>query len=54
MKAWIGVDIGSTNVKAIAINEAGNIVAQASATCVTYRPKNGYIEQDPDEVYRLL
>jgi len=54
MKTWIGVDIGTTNVKAIALDEIGNVVAHASAACVTYRPKNGYVEQNPDEIYRLF
>lgn len=54
MKTWIGVDIGTTNVKAMAIDEGGSIVAQASAACITYYPRNGYVEQDPDEIYRLF
>jgi gluconokinase len=54
MKTWIGVDIGTTNVKATAIDEAGEVVAQASGACVTYHPHNRYVEQDPDEIYRLF
>ena len=54
MKTWIGVDIGTTNVKATAIDESGDIVAQASAACVTYHPKPRYVEQNPDEIYGLF
>lgn len=54
MKTWIGVDIGTTNVKATAIDESGAVVAQASDACVTYHPRNRYVEQNPDEIYRLF
>ncbi len=54
MKTWIGVDIGTTNVKAIAIDETGETVAHASAACVTYHPKPRYVEQNPDEIYGLF
>jgi gluconokinase len=54
MKTWIGVDIGTTNVKATAIDEAGEVVAHASGACVTYHPHKRYVEQDPNEIYRLF
>ena len=54
MKTWIGIDIGTTNVKATAIDEAGEVIAHASGACVTYHPHNRYVEQDPDEIYRLF
>ncbi|MFN8347546.1 MAG: gluconokinase [Spirosomataceae bacterium] len=54
MNTWIGVDIGTTNVKATAIDEAGEVVAHASGTCVTYYPHQRYAEQDPDQIYRLF
>lgn len=51
---WLGIDIGTTNVKAVALNEAGDIVAQASAACVTYHPRPNFVEQYPDEIYGLF
>jgi gluconokinase len=53
MKVWIGLDIGSTNVKAIALTTANELVAEASMPCTTYRPKPQQTEQDPDEIYYL-
>ena len=51
---WIGIDIGTTNVKAIAMTEQGEIVAHSTASCVTYHPRNGYVEQNPDEIFGLF
>ncbi|TAE37760.1 MAG: hypothetical protein EAZ70_02210 [Runella slithyformis] len=53
MKVWIGFDIGSTNVKAIALNAANDLVAEASMPCTTYWPKPQQTQQDPDEIYYL-
>lgn len=53
-RTWIGVDIGTSNVKAVAFDENGGVVAHATGTCVTYHPRNRFVEQNPDEIYRLF
>jgi len=53
MKAWIGLDIGTTNVKAIALNAHNELVAEASFACQTQHPKPHRMEQNPDAVYYL-
>ncbi|MFN4145091.1 MAG: gluconokinase [Runella sp.] len=54
MTAWVGIDIGTTNIKAIAINENGHLLAQSSGACMTYHPRPNQVEQNPDEIYRLF
>ena len=53
MKVWIGLDIGTTNVKAIALNAQNELVAEASFACHTQHPKPQRMEQNPDAVYYL-
>ena len=53
MKAWIGLDIGTTNVKAIALNARNELLAEASFPCLTQHPKPQRMEQDPDAIYYL-
>ena len=55
MNCILGVDIGTTNVKALAFQpETGDIVAHASAPLTTLHPQPGYAEQDPEEVWANL
>ncbi|RAJ97497.1 gluconokinase [Larkinella arboricola] len=55
MNCILGVDIGTTNVKALAFHpESGEIVAHASAPLTTLNPQPGYAEQDPEEVWKKL
>jgi len=44
----MGVDVGSTAVKAVALSERGDVAAEASVTCGTVSPRPGWVEQDPD------
>ncbi len=43
----LGIDIGTTNIKAVLTTPEGWIIAQAHTDYPTYRPKPGWAEQDP-------
>lgn len=52
MNCFIGVDVGTTNVKALAMPpDLGQILAHASAPVETLHPKPGYAEQNPEEIW---
>jgi xylulokinase len=46
-KLLVGLDIGTTNVKAAAFLDNGELQAEASASYPTYYPQAGWAEQDP-------
>lgn len=45
---YLGVDIGTSGVKALLLDERGAIVAQATDPLQVSRPQPGFSEQDPD------
>ena len=45
---YLGIDIGTSGVKAVVLGAAGAIVAQASAPLAVSRPQPLWSEQDPD------
>ncbi len=47
MNCVLGLDIGSSAVKAGLFNETGDVLALASYPCPTAEPRPGYKEQDP-------
>lgn len=49
-KAVIGLDIGTTSVKAIVFGLKGNLIAEAEELITTHYPEAGWVEQDPDEI----
>ncbi|ENH96643.1 carbohydrate kinase FGGY [Gracilibacillus halophilus YIM-C55.5] len=49
-KAVIGLDLGTTSVKAVAFNLTGNVLAESEEQIETLYPKSGYAEQDPDVI----
>lgn len=53
MNCFVGVDVGTTNVKALAMppDQLGQILAHASAPITTLNPEPGYAEQDPAEIW---
>jgi gluconokinase len=53
MQYLIGVDIGTTNVKAVALADDGRILARVSRTTRTLTPFPGAAEQSPQLVFRL-
>jgi xylulokinase len=47
MSVYLGIDIGTSGTKTIAINPAGKVLAQASATYLCHHPRPLWSEQDP-------
>jgi xylulokinase len=45
---YLGIDIGTSSVKAVIVDAAGAIAAQGSAGLEVSRPASGYSEQDPE------
>jgi xylulokinase len=51
MAHLIGIDIGTTGVKTILINEEGSVIANSFAGYTTYTPKPNWAEQNPRDWY---
>jgi len=49
---YLGIDIGTSSVKAVLVDERGAIVAQATDSLVVSRPQPGFSEQDPESWWR--
>ena len=49
MSVYLGIDIGTSGTKTLAINASGKILGQAMATYPSYHPKPLWSEQDPDD-----
>ena len=49
---YLGIDIGTSSVKAVLVDEHAAIVAQASDSLVVSRPQPGYSEQSPESWWR--
>ncbi len=49
MSVYLGIDIGTSGTKTLAINEQGKILAHAMATYPCYHPKPLWSEQDPED-----
>lgn len=49
MSIYLGIDIGTSGTKTLALNARGKIVAQATATYPCYHPKPLWSEQDPED-----
>src|ERR671931_368274 len=47
----LGIDVGSTNCKAILFDLSGRPVATASAPTLTRRPRPNWAEYDPDDLW---
>ena len=45
----VGLDVGTTSVKAVAINEDGAVVSRATAGYPLATPRSGWAEQDPED-----
>lgn len=50
----LGIDVGTTSVKAGVIDDTGQIVAQFAKTYPTRRTANSYVEQNPDDWIALI
>jgi xylulokinase len=54
-KLTLGIDIGTTNVKAVVLDtESGKVVALGSCEHPLYHPRPGWAEQDPDGYWRAV
>jgi xylulokinase len=52
MSVYLGIDVGTSGTKALAIDSRGKILAQALATYELYHPKPLWSEQDPEDWWR--
>jgi xylulokinase len=52
MSVFLGIDIGTSGTKTLAINEAGKILAEADARYPLYHPKPLWSEQDPEDWWK--
>jgi xylulokinase len=52
VRAAIGLDVGTTAVKALAVDESGTVVARAEAGYPLSTPRPGWAEQDPRDWWR--
>ncbi|MBW3592422.1 MAG: xylulokinase [Actinobacteria bacterium] len=48
----VGIDVGTTGVKAIALTASGDVVARAEETYGMATPRPGWTEQDPEDWWR--
>jgi xylulokinase len=49
VSALVGLDVGTTGVKAIAISETGQVLARAEVEYPLSTPRPGWAEQDPED-----
>jgi xylulokinase len=49
MSAYLGIDIGTSGTKTLAVREDGHILASATLDYPLYHPKPGWSEQEPED-----
>ncbi len=49
----MGLDIGTTSVKAVIFTLKGKVVSESEKLITSYYPKPGWVEQNPDEIEQL-
>lgn len=52
MQYLLAIDQGTTNSRAIIFDQAGLAVSQHGMPLTQYFPENGWVEQDPDEIFQ--
>jgi len=52
VRAFLGLDVGTQSVKGRAIDENGNLLAEASTEYPLYIPQPGWTEQEPVEMWQ--
>ncbi|MGE0534475.1 MAG: xylulokinase [Pirellulales bacterium] len=52
MSVFLGIDIGTSGTKTLAIDPAGKILAEATSEYPSYHPKPLWSEQDPDDWWK--
>src|SRR5690242_15246988 len=50
MSYFLGLDMGTTSVKAVAFNASGQVLAAFSSPLKMFHPSPGWSEQDPREI----
>lgn len=50
---YIGIDLGTSAIKIIMMNDKGQVVGSVSRTCTSSFPHQGWSEQDPLQWYEL-
>ncbi len=53
-KNILAIDQGTTNTKALLLNDRGEVTARASATVITTFPQPAWVEQDPLQVWQSV
>ena len=54
MTAYLGLDIGTSAVKAVLVDADQAVLGEASAELATARPKDLWSEQDPQDWWRAV
>ena len=52
MKAILAIDQGTTSTRAIAFSIEGKKLFSSQSEFKQYFPKNGWVEHDPEEIWR--
>ena len=52
MAVAVGLDVGTTAVKAIAVSETGEVLASCEEEYPLSTPRPGWAEQDPEDWWR--
>jgi xylulokinase len=52
MSVFLGIDVGTSGTKVLAVEESGHTVASAMETYPCYHPKPAWSEQDPQDWWR--
>src|SRR3954471_11937300 len=52
MSVYLGIDVGTSGTKTLAIDETGKILAEASQEYPCYYPQPLWSEQDPEDWWR--
>lgn len=53
MKYVLGIDFGGGASKATLLSQKGEIAATSTVEYKTYYPKNGWVEQEPMDWYKM-
>lgn len=54
MSYIVGIDLGTTNIKALVVNTLGDIIFKTSIPVETLHPENGLAEQSPNALWLLV
>ena len=52
MSVLLGLDVGTGGVRAVAVDEYGDVVAEASSEYPLHSPRPGWTEQDPEDWWK--